>query len=707
MEKIPLTQTQKQTQTQTELSSNFSQAQFALCLSLFHLISAVVRLHNQPSSCRHQESSDSSTTYIFMNTEKLKRGLANVGTNIHYAGASLGSSVKNKLTGRSDYGSDDELISKFEHDIKQVVKAVKFLEKQSGRMAAKFWPYFFKSGSRSARAFLLLVGEDSLSFKDIEKYWEDFDKLQSTSETVQVHPKERQLVIPSIHYELVNYLATLSKLEVRVLELADNHSKKLKLRTGPFKNHMKHILKVVKARNSHRAKRDKLEWKTERLAKKKTPLSDQEQRDLDSLLSQLATANEVFENINGRLKTVIPESLLLVEEFVDELTKWTMCDQLQIYSEIDETLRYYAVFHGYVREQKNIEKAGNASENGNDNADNENTRATLLRSYEEIIDKWETECTPVRLHLESFLKTIYDKKPELLDQEVDDADKRLKVAKAWTLVTLKVTDKLHKIKALDLENGVFSETMVADPLVSYKKYQDASMNVSETYHPQKLLDYDDVHPDLPQPLTPPPLPPRDDTRLISFPMASTELSSPLCNIISSESLDSIHSDSELSLDSMDSDLESEAGSSVSDLSSVMLGDNPPDRAERQIIKLYNGAKNEITQAPLDTSKWPVLENSQADVFDSTNTASYKLHALSRFFQKALDLQSEKKVLVAKKDFAGVQPGDLSFKAGDKVDVLFDLQSVSSSYNEAGPNWFVGAVGDENHRRTGFAPNTYF
>lgn len=637
-----------------------------------------------------------------MNTEKLKQNLAHMGTNIHYVGSSLGSSVNNKLTGHEEYNVDDELITGFQHDIKQTMKAMKFLEKQSERMVSKYWPYFFKAGMKSAKVFLHLMGENSLTFDDIEKYYDEFDRLQITSESVQVHPKERQLTVPIIQFELTNYLATMDQLQTRVIDLATKHTKQLKTKTEALATHLKHILKVVKARNSHKAKCAKLEWKTDRLAKKKTPLSDQERKDLDLLETKLKAANHVFESLNERLKKVIPESLLLVEEFVEELTKWIICGQNQIHEEIEKTLRHYAVFHGYVKGSLEADQKDNDK---------------ILQTYEEILDQWETECTSARLQIESFIQTIYEKKPDLLDTEVDNKDKSSRLNKVWALMTLKVTEKLHTVKAQDLQNGIFTDHMIADPLKSFIKYLDLNLNVSETYHPHKVLDYDKVHPFIPEKRSPPPLPPRDDNHRILLPVNSPISSStPFSNnymAISSESLDSIHSDSELSLNSTDTDDESDTAT-TSDLSSIVLADDVTlTSAERQIIKLYNSSKNEITKAPLDTSHWIKIDRytNISDDFHNKNTVSYKLHELNSFFQKALkhanEATREKRVLVAKLSFTGIQPGDLSFDVGDEVEVLFDLQSVSSSYQNDGRNWFVGATGDPSHRRIGFAPNTYF
>lgn len=630
-----------------------------------------------------------------MNTSSLKRNLAHVGTNIHYAGASLGSSMKLKFSG-GDFDADNDLLHNFRHDVKQIIRAVKFVEKQTERTAASYWPQLFKATARSARNLLALVGEESLAFKDIDRFYDQFDELQMTSEAVVVHPKERQHLVASIHYELVNYLATIDGLQTRVVQLAEAHAAQVKVRTLALVSHMKHILKALKARDKHQARMAKVAWKAERLAKKTAPLSTSEQNDLDSYQLQLGEASDQFASVNTKLKTIAPETLSLVEEFVDELVKWDMCHHRHILDEISSTLRYFAVFHGYV----NSKRANSEEEQ------------ELIISYDHIIDQWETSCTPARLLIESFVQTIYSKNPELLDEQVDDQDKSLKLSKAWTLVALKVTEKLHVVKAKDKQNGIFTLDSIADPLRSYAKFEDLSLNVSETYHPRKVLEYDQVYPDIPSKPTPPPLPPRDEFHRI-HPVYSPTITSTPSNVhinMSTDSLDSIHSDTELSLNTAGSDSDSDADS---ELSSILLtGNHGVDSAEKQLIRIYNSSKNDITEAPIDTSNWINLDRYKegTDLFDDRNTASYQLHGLNKFFQKILknaEKNPEKKILVAKKDFEGIQPGDLSFAEGDEVEVLFDLQSVAHSYNEKGQNWLVAAAGTEPTRRIGFAPNTYF
>lgn len=95
----------------------------------------------------------------------------------------------------------------------------------------------------------------------------------------------------------------------------------------------------------------------------------------------------------------------------------------------------------------------------------------------------------------------------------------------------------------------------------------------------------------------------------------------------------------------------------------------------------------------------------------TSSVTYKLEQLNKFFDKILNYtdstQIERKILQAKYNFAGVEPGDLSFNGGDQVEILFDFQAVDSLYNSSNENWLVGMIKSEQNCRIGFVPSNYF
>lgn len=623
-----------------------------------------------------------------MNKEKLQKNLANVGTNIQYAGSSLGSSLKHKLTGHKEHDAESEMIDQCDHDLKQLIKGLQYLKKQVLRLAAKHWPDLFKMSLKTAKVLIVLLGEKSLTFKGIDEFYDRFDALQSSAESFVVHPKEKQFFVPSLQQELFNYLATMAQLLERFVTLGETHAKKVGAKVDPIVRHIKHVRHAIAARNKQRAKCDKLQWKTDKLAKKSL-LSDKELREFEELERRLDFETGIYSNIHSRLKTVIPEFLALADEFVEKLTAWFICHQYQLYKEMNSALEYYATFYGLLAKS----------------ADEDDPSGLLAQSYNKIIEDWESQATPVRLQTESFLSVIYNKNPELLNEEITDKDKRLTINKAWTQVKEKATTKLHKVKAADRGTGIFNEYSEADPLVSFAKYNDPQQNKSETYHPSRVLTQEELYATPSETQTPPPLPPRDENHRINMALPMLFLT-PLTTLSSVDlTLDSSDSLSSLELMSLhsDSDTESDTFSTEPTTEVKTAAERGSAVSERIIAEMYNAKKNDITRAPETHPDWPV---SKATAIDEKSSVSYKLIQLTAFFDRAMRLaesQTDKRSVVATKDYEGVNPGDLSFKQGDKVEVVFDLQSLGVAYNPDGANWFVGSVG----LRVGFAPNTHF
>lgn len=617
-----------------------------------------------------------------MNKEKLQKTWANVGTDIHYASSSLGSSIKHKVTGQKVHDADREMIDQCDHDLKQLSKGLQYSAKQTKRIATKYWPHVFLSSIKTTKVLLMLLGENSLNFKGIDEYYEKFDHLQATEESFMVHPKERQFTIPSLQKELGNYLSTMTQTLERFKHLSEAHAERVKSKVEPLLLQIKHIRKAISAKNKQKAKCDKLQWKADKLAKKSLK-TDKDLQEYDELERKLGIENDVYHNLNTRLKIVLPESLSLLEEFVAHLTSWFICHQHQLYKEINTALIYFSTFYGFVSQV----------------AHTKGLPDELIQEYDKIIEEWEGQATPARLKAESFLLVIYNKKPERLDEEIDDKEHKLAVSKAWSSVSKKVTTKLHKVSAVDKSIGIFGEHVVADPLVLFKKYQDPQMNKSEVYHPTRILKQKDlkIEPQATKP--PPPLPPRDENHRINLwqpqwmPSPSTFSSVDLDDIS-----DNVVDSSSVDLLSLKSDSESEIGSLSSDLTRSEFG-----ATERTLVAIYNSRKNDITRVPETHEIWlDALPGHE----DGKNSATWELLKLQEYFERAVaraEEQGKKKLVVATGDFQGIKPGDLSFKEGDEVEVVFDLQSLGVSYNPEGKNWFVGSVGP----RIGFAPNTHF
>lgn len=615
-----------------------------------------------------------------------------VGAGLHTLGLLLGL----LLHIHSAHAAHDDLVAQLAKDIRSTIAALHFLAAQSERLAAAYWPRTFRLAARVVAQLAQLMGPDALLFPDRDTLYAQFDVLLAHSEAVVVHPKERDLAVPSLQLELANFAGAVAHMGRRVVSQAEATAATTRTRVNAAVAQLKHIQRLLRHREKLRGEWAKYERKVAKLEKRTSPLSAAEQDDYDGLQTRLKVAGAAFEACNTRLTTVLPQSLLLVEEFVDTLAKWTLCRHADAVEEVVRTFEYFAVFHGYGNE-----------------------------SYQEIMDAWEGAATGVRLQVESMFEVIYNKNPDLIDTSVDADDHTLAAAKTWSKMT-KPRDRSHKVKPQDLCNGVFNDYLMADPLVSYLKYNDPSLN---QYKPYQLrpISPQEVSVSAPEKKVPPPLPPRDEThRLVLLspnpqgahlpgllspvvpysgflsPAAIASPFTPMSNVqlnLSSDSMESVV-DSELLLVSDTED-------SLVSLPELQTNFTM-QRSERELVKLYNSAKNTITEAPVLPLKYADMGDAfKNDIFGHQNSASYKLRTLHAFFDKALEhsKNSPKKVLVAKRLFEGAEPGDLSFKEGDEVEVLFDLQLVCTSYSNDGRNWFVGATGEQ--QRVGFAPSTYF
>ena len=90
-----------------------------------------------------------------------------------------------------------------------------------------------------------------------------------------------------------------------------------------------------------------------------------------------------------------------------------------------------------------------------------------------------------------------------------------------------------------------------------------------------------------------------------------------------------------------------------------------DSSEAKLRRIYNGSKNEIKESPITTK--PIQY--EPFTFEKPMSLTYKLNLIQSFFEK-LNINTDNKVLkTAKYDFSGYEPGDLSFKQGDNIEIL--------------------------------------
>lgn len=632
---------------------------------------------------------------IKSNLEGAGRSIGNAGSKIGHAGSKLGLSVLSKFNRHQRYDKDDELINHLEHDIKQAAKGLAFVAKQGDRVAKTYWPRVFALTTALTKLLIHLLGENALHFKGIEEYYHDFDVLQTHEEGFQMHPKERQRYVASLNQELHAYLGLVDQLQNRITFLAQANAESVLLKVDKMKVSLKHMMKLINSRNKRSDDCGRLDHKIDKLQKKGADLDEKERQKLEQHQSELRDAEAAFGAINEHVKTLGPEFLLLVEEFVDTLTALVAQNTRQLYSEITKGLQYYSDSFGLGIPADTDES-----------------------SYASITEEWEAAFTAPRLRIESFLSTLYEKNADRLDKDIDGVDSSLKLTKAINSISHKAKDKLHEVKAKDSRNGIFANYMMADTLVSFQKVNDPKANLSETYHPHRVLAYEDVYVEEKQTIAPPPLPPREVSTTflaVSLPSSTQLPSTPLMNQSARFLVDSFESvlyDEEQTTAS-DDEL-SVANTSQSDLllAGVIDGEEAlSGRAETNTAKLYNNHKNDIIRAPVDFSAWPQLlayKTELAHKSNSTSSLLLKLIQLSAFFDKAVAvaaLRLETKEAKAVRDFPGQQPGDLAISQGDIIEVLFDLQDVCTSYNPDGQNWVVGATGPIESRRIGFVPNT--
>lgn len=607
--------------------------------------------------------------------------------------ATFGTLVKNTVSHHHrDFDNDDELIAHYADDIKHSIKALGFIATQTRKYSTSHLTRVFRSNIRLTEHFLGLIGGHSLQFDGIEKYYDEYDRLQAQQEIPLVHPKERQFLIESVHHELTNYLYSINQLHANATHSADLLAQSVKHRVGEMTLYLRQILKLTKKRNEKKNSYDKVHKKVNKLMKKTVPLDEKELKELDLLDGSLADASAAYTKYDDKLKSVLPHALALLEEFVDGLVKHILCGQLDIYKDFDTSLRYYCVYHGFTDAKYNKDAS------------------RAIQEYDAIVDQWELTVTPARLRLESFVSIIHDKNPELLDEQINDADKTLAPEKLWTRLTSKMVERKHKLKSKDVANGVFTDYLTADPLAAFEKYQNENYSRLETYHPSKMVSVDEVR--VPQALpgnTPPPLPPRSNTAKFNphpnrpLPPAPVRLA----RSGSSDSFESIRSDSDVeSVGSNDTSV------TLTAVSSNAVANSSPEELNKTLVKFYNSAKNDTTAAPVPvrTEDFNNITPAKLDVYDKTCSATFRLDQFHKFFDKLLSVSDaalvQRRVLEAKHDFQGVEAGDLTFKKGDKIEILFDFQAVDTLYSRDNLNWLVGMTTGE-FSRIGFVPNNYF
>ncbi|CAX43972.1 conserved hypothetical protein [Candida dubliniensis CD36] len=624
-----------------------------------------------------------------MVVEQLKNNIvsisSNIGTHIKdgykYTESefkNISYNIKDTVTFHTrDYNKDDELIEIYYHDIKQSISGLKYITSQNHHLCKSFLPHVLSSNIKIIKGFINLIGQDSLRFDKINEYYQEFDLWQATQEIPHVHPKEMQFLNESINEELSNYLVTVENLKFDLENNWEAYDESLKYRIDEMKKYLKKALKLIKKRNMKRTEQDHLHRKIEKLNQKAIPLDEKDNAKLEKLETTYQTVDAAFNSLNKRCVELLPNIVSFLDEFVENITKMILCQQLETYKKLTDTFQYFTEFYGLIAE---IEP----------------------QSYTEIIDDWESNSTATRLQIESLLTIVHDKQPELLDKEINDEDSSSNYYKFWRNMSNKFVEKKHVVSTKDKVNGIFNDSLEIDPLVAYKQYQDPSMNLSETYHPRKLIDEEDIKVPVVPKKDGPELPPRSNTAIMRHSVLVSPMSSAGASRLYSISTDSMDSISLSDFEDETATVMSEA-SSISSMSTGTASYSNQDSSDTKLRRIYNSSKNDIKESPITNR--PVQYDTFT--FEKPMSLTYKLNLIQHFFEK-LDIHTDNKVLkTAKYDFNGSEPGDLSFKQGDSIEILLDFQNIDTLYHSDELNWLIGVsrVDDDNYR-IGFVPNNY-
>ncbi|CUM64061.1 uncharacterized protein PRCAT00001649001 [Priceomyces carsonii] len=623
--------------------------------------------------------------------DKIKGNVSHLGGTL----SNLGSNVKDSIAHRHDYGPDEDLISQYHHDIKHLMKALEYIGKLLASLSSKYWPHFFESNVKVAKLFGNSIGHDSLHFKGIDEYYQQFDKFQAEQELPVIHPKEKEFLIESVNIEIFGYVQLMRNLEWSVLEELAAFSDSINIKILDMNKHLKQVLKVMKTRKKKRKRQEKYQKQAEHIAKKKALLDEKDRAKLFAIEDKLSDATKDFSAIDEKMKTILPHVISFLDEFVDSITRLILSKQWYIYNKVYSTIAEYATYHGI------------ASDFGGN-----------LPTYETIVRQWEEAITPTKTQAESDIAIIHDKKPNLVDTEINGDNKKSKGEQLWGNVADKIPKKSRTFKAKDHVNGVFVDYLEADPLDSFVKYYSPNQNRSETYSYHNKVDINDVivskdtHI-----LAAPPLPLRlkVSAGMTRHAMVAAMYSAPVRDpvISSSSSLSEIDLSSDEEFDQND---EVNSTSSASSLSASSISSDIPvprtyaETTDLSLRKIYNSAKNNIKTSPITVNSDLLLTRvKELEVFNKTSSIAYKLKEFNIFFDQLLKISEkrENETRRALYDFSGMEAGDLSFKKGDKIEILFNFQSVELLTVEEQSNWSIGKIlAGEHSMRVGFVPNNY-
>lgn len=202
------------------------------------------------------------------------------------------------------------------------------------------------------------------------------EEAQDTYAIVQETP-------PSQLEAVTAYVEVTKQLETLLLPKVDETEARLQKRCVEIREYLKAVSKALTKREHKKQDFDRFSNNVEKLLKK-TDQTEKEQQQLAKAEQELDAAREVFHMQDQKVKSTIPYVLNVVSEFLNPLTAQLYLDQLEVYKMWRETL------HKFAQEQGLLVR---------DDSD-----------YIEIIESWENRFLTVQPQCEQGLKTLKDGK---------------------------------------------------------------------------------------------------------------------------------------------------------------------------------------------------------------------------------------------------------------------------------------------------------
>lgn len=569
-------------------------------------------------------------------------------------------SVKDKLS--RDHPADEQgtLNGIYKHEIKGTIKALKFIDKRTKTISKSYWNKLLDTNIKCAELFAHAMGAHSLEFKGIEDYYKDFDEWQSEKEEVLIHPKERAVFIKGVDMEVSDYVLLLQRLKIAINFKWEFSTQIVHSKIQEAVSVLKDMLKVIKTRTKVKHEYDFKCLKVESLSKKKDGDLKKEEQFSEHKEETSALQAKLF-MLDDKIKTTFPHLWALVEEFVENLTKLILCQQLDIFNEVRLPLSEYSKYYGLLER---------------DDGDGVNEYNNILSSWENNSGQADKKIRNILSNLNHDKHTEFDTRDE---HPKEDTKEDLKKHFNFDKFVSKANYKLHS-KSMNLkpkyDDGVFSRHLTTDTLDAFNEFND----------PTKFVD-------------------EDVSRFKPHQKPVVINKADLANIYHRDSLLSISSNAD-SKSQASQESDDDISSISSSVSSINMNELSLDSDPNDLSLLYNSAKNDIKSCPV-----PQFLTHQHNAYSDGNQvlarlATYKLSLINDYFDtllRLIDMYGDNNtVLKAKSEFKGEKPGDLSFHKGDNITVLPLPNSPNKDVLNL-PSWVIGTVMTKHGNRTGFVP----